>query len=36
MYYITIKVALPVSGLGIILIFNFIYIIILVFYACTF
>jgi len=34
MYYITIKVALPVSGLGIIRIFN--YIIIRVFYACEF
>ena len=33
--YITFKVALPVSGLGIIRIFNLIYIII-VFYACTF
>ena len=33
MYYITFKVALPVSGLGIIRIFNLIYIII-VFYAC--
>jgi len=35
MYYITIKVALPVPGLGIIRIFNLIYIII-VFHACTF
>jgi len=35
MYYITFKVALPVSGLGIIRIFNLIYIII-VFYASTF
>ena len=35
MYYITIKIALPVSGLGIIRIFNLICIII-VFYACTF
>jgi len=33
MYYITFKVAIPVSGLGIIRIFNLIYIII-VFYAC--
>jgi len=34
MYYITIKVGLPVSGLGIIRSFN--YIILIVFYACEF